>query len=295
MPKEITKAALEELTKIFQVLIIINDRGGSRKSTLLIMLLGIFAMANRAARGMEIDDQGRVAQVFGDMVATLILPPAEYLTKSAAADTGALAPLLNGITRPDAAVPLIIEVGANLSDRVASVLMSNRIGKLAQQSNCRIGLLTMIDAGDDTLSLGAQSAKMFKAALPSAEIIIVQPSDDLRIDLQSPRMSAAARSGYIDVVQPALAAESRIVWPMLDKDALLAFEKLRVSPGEFLQMSPELVGRAGYDPSRMDFAADDNSMFWIGQKFQSDFELHIAQLVKEVQRKLGFPLGASSV
>src|SRR5690606_28796401 len=128
------------------------------------------------------DDQGRVGRLFGDRVQTLTLPPAEALSKSSAADTGVLAPLLTAIANPDPGCPLIIEIGANLSDRVATVLMANQMGRMAERAGCRIGLLTMVDGTDDALALGAYSAQLFKAALPQAEIIVVQPSGDLGID-----------------------------------------------------------------------------------------------------------------
>jgi len=285
------KPTQEELGMLFHILIILNDRGGTRKSTFLIMLLGMLIMAERKARGIEIDDQGRVGRLFGERVQTLTLPPAEALSKSSAADTGVLAPLLTAMVKPDPGCPLIIEIGANLSDRVATVLMANQMGRNAERAGCRIGLLTMVDGTDDALALGAYSAQLFKAALPQAEIIVVQPSDDLGIDPTLPGMSEKARTGYLEVIQPAIAADRKIVWPMLAKDALRAFEKLRLTPGGFVDATPQQVGAAGYDATLMGFTADAEALHWIGMRFQSDFEIHLAELMQEVQRKLGFPLG----
>src|SRR5690606_25672173 len=145
--------------------------------------------------------------------------------------------------------------------------------------------LTMIDGSDDGLALGAHSAQLLKAALPSAEILVVQPSVDLGIDPKSRGMSKAARDGYLEVVQPAIASDRKIVWPMLGRDAMRAFEKLRLTPGDFLAADPRKVGEAGYDAGVMDFQADADTLYWIGRRFKADFEIHFAELMEEVQSK----------
>lgn len=283
-----TKITQSATALTYHILFIVNDKGGTRKSTLLIFLLSLLLMERMRALAFEIDDQGRVRHLFGDIVHNLILPDADSLSKSSLGDTAILAPMLAAMTETAGDRTILIEVGANLAERVAFALKANSVAALIGDDT-RIGILTPIDASDDTIALGARSARLIQSALPKADIIVVQPRSHLGIDITSPNLSPAAREGFIEVVEPALRTRGVLIWPLMTADMRYAFEALRTSPTELLKADDGKLGAAGYDPSRMEFEQSAQTMMWIGRRLKAEFRIYLAELMEETARMLGFP------
>ncbi|MGV8954930.1 MAG: hypothetical protein ACOH2M_27780 [Cypionkella sp.] len=283
-----TKITRSETALIYHILFIVNDKGGTRKSTLLIFLLSLLLMERMRALAFEIDDQGRVGHLFGDIVNNLILPDADSLSKSSLGDTAILAPMLAAMTESAGDRTILIEVGANLAERVAFALKANSVAAMIGDDT-RIGILTPIDASDDAIALGARSALLIQSALPKADIIIVQPRAHLGIDITSPNLSPAAREGFSEVIEAALRTRGALIWPLMTADMRHAFEALRTSPTALLNADDRKLGAAGYDPSRMDFEQSEQTMVWIGRRLKAEFRIYLAELIMETARMLGFP------
>lgn len=272
----------------YHVLFIVNDKGGTRKTTLLIFLLALLLMDRQQALAFEIDDQGRVARLFGDIVHNLILPDADSLSKTSMGDTAILAPMLAAITETAGDRTILIEVGANLAERVAFALKTNFVAD-SIGDDTRIGILTLIEASDDAIALGARSARLIQSALPKADIIVVQPRAHLGIDVTSPNLASAAKAGFTEVIEPALRTRGPLVWPRMTADLRHAFETLGASPTDLLNADNRRVGEAGFDPSRMNFDQSEQTMTWIGRRLKAEFRLYLAELMEETAPMLGFP------
>jgi hypothetical protein len=283
-----SKIAPPVLGKTYRILFIVNDKGGSRKSTLLIFIIAILVMAKMRVQAYEIDDQGRVARLYKEMVKTLVLPDADSLSKTSLGDTAILAPMLEALTEAADQRTIAIEVGANLAERVAFALKTNFVSKMIPDDT-PIAILTPIDPSDDSIALAARSARLINNALPQAEIIVVQPREHLGLNLGASGLSAVAKEGFKDVLEPALRRNGPLVWPLMTPDVRHAFETMRVNPVELLAADILKLGEAGYDPGRMMFERSPESLSWMGRRLKTEFQMYLASLMLETRRMLGFP------
>jgi len=273
---------------LYHILIILNDKGGMRKSTFMIFLISILLRAKMKVAGFEVDDQSRVGGLFGGIVKTASLPDTETLSKTGLGDTAILSPMMDALIGPTEDGTIVIEIGANLSERVALALKTNLVSGLIPADK-KIAILTLIDGSDDAIVLGARSARLLQAALPHADIIAVQPRSVLGVDPTSNRMSELAKSAYLEVIEPAARSNGSLVWPMMSQDILHAFEALKVDPVSMLHTDVGRIGQAGYDRDRMDFEPDEQSYKWMGRRIQTELQIYLANLIRETQRMLGFP------
>lgn len=274
--------------KQYHVLGVVNDKGGSRKTSFLIFLIAILRMEGKHVRAFAIDDQGRVERLFPDIAQTIVLPDADTLSQSAMGDTAALAPFFDALTEPLSEGFILFEIGANLSERVSAALRASFVDSMIP-NDTHIAILAMLDGADDTIALSARSARLMKAALPSADLLVVQPHPTLHIDPTSPMMSDVASGGFLEVLEPALRTRGPLVWPMMSSDIRFAFEAMRVNPLDMLQADPLDLGRAAHDPSRMTFDVSEQTLRWTGRKVRTEFHLYLAALMTETRRLLGFP------
>ena len=271
----------------YQILIIANDKGGSRKSTLMIYLITILTMAKMGVQAFEIDEQGRVARLFGDIVQTLMLPDADSLSRSSIGDTAILAPMFSAFVAPLDGKTIVVEVGANQAERVAFAIKANLVSSMMPEET-RVAILIPTDGSDDSIALGGRGGRLLQNALSQADIVVVQARENLGISSLD-KFSASARESFTEIIEPALRLRGPLLWPMMTTDVSHAFDAMGASPVELLKAPPIQVGKAAYDPTRMDWEPNETQFLWTGGKVQNEAKLYLADLILETQRLLGFP------
>lgn len=264
----------------YATLIVASEKGGARKTSSASNLVFLSREAGIKTLVTEIDQQRRLSRVYPEITKSIELPDVKSMNDSTTADTRALAPFFVRMTSSQDGLH-IVDTGANLGERITQGIVRSQLTRGLKPDH-RICIAIMLDEQPDTIALSARSVALWQAAIPDADIVIVQPSEELDIDEKSlPGQTAKDYRRYI-----APHRGRRMVFPTFTSDMLRVYRHFSGDLRKLLTCSEDEVGRASV-PAAEQARLNPDEAYWIGTQIVHEFELFVSKIQQEAGRELG--------
>jgi hypothetical protein len=199
---------MTETEKRRRAIVVANEKGGVGKSTLALAITDKLTIAGLSPVVIQIDRQKRLSAALGQEIITIASDP-----KAARTDPGKelarFSPVLDAITRSDAAAPIVIDIGAGevgrFSEWAALVDLDEELGEFGFHPI----VFVPFTAEAEAVRQAHWTIERLTAAIPGAEFILVENQRDGRIaDLH---LASAAWQEWTDRLKPAAEKNALIV------------------------------------------------------------------------------------
>lgn len=165
----------EEMGQVSRLTIIASQKGGIGKTMTAAAALTCGLLRQLDVHVLELDQQAGLHRRYPDRVEVIQLATAEALREDDVADVRALSPAYERIVSGlgGAPRPLIVDIGANLEERTASVLARLELDDDLVEARAAATVLVPVTVDEQAIELAGRTARIFEKVLPSARIILV--------------------------------------------------------------------------------------------------------------------------
>jgi hypothetical protein len=281
--------AAEPPTFTYHNILVVSNRGGVGKTTRTEYLIEHLRNLGLTCRAWEVDRNMRLSSLFGDLVTNITVPDAHVAADDEIANTIAFAPLFTALSSPPDSGINIVDVGANLDERVTYALVDHAVDISIDEAGRRTAILVIIDKQPETVAAAILSVRLYTEALPDAEFFIVQPVDDLGLEaLFNDAAHQKLAAAYLDTIEPLLKKGSLLVLPRLRDSVHDAYRLAKLSPMAFLEQKPERLGKLLRPEEQF------NTHVFIGRRTIRQYHEHFHTVMRQFERKLGFRFGTEA-
>jgi hypothetical protein len=252
------------------LIFIISEKGGVRKTFTAMAVIDYLTIVGIECSIFQIDRQGRLGSAFPTAV-TIDLPAVDEFRTNELADGIALSPLDDAIANAHNQA-IVVDVGANLDGRLATLAVSAGWDSEVKEANRRVIVLTPFLMDSDSIELASRSARRMRVAFPLAKIIPVAClTTQSFTGFPSPEMKQLFDNGFgMD------AFANMIVHPPIYSSALRLVETSGSTPQRYIELDPRtLESKAGMPRAAI-------------RQAQGDIARYVVELREELQRALPF-------
>lgn len=215
-----------------------SKKGGTGKTHLMATVADFLTLNGYPFTAFQADDKKRLATLIGAKVIDL-RPDPDRVMHDPALVRRSFTPLYTATSKATSTgQSVLFDIGADEVENAANFLKEVEIDEDLLTWKLPAFVFVLVQAETDAIASAAETIRRFRAAMPSARIVLAENLLD-RGSLEALRTSGPARQQYEKDLKPLLAGVERIAMPAILSDFWEPYENAGLRFLKALAMEPQ--------------------------------------------------------